>query len=133
MKENSMLEKEANAFLKDNDAFALMSIQNVNHVPHPYMVGPRHVAYASDKNGGMLTEEVAEKVPCATPGCNLPYSEHTSDKVVFLKLKRNVDQIQVKTILENLIKELDFKKNGIDGFSFVETDEKYRITDETTG
>lgn len=58
------------------------SVTNVNHNPHPFMVGTKNVVYASDHNGGMLTQSVMDKVGCEWqdrprgPYCGLPTSAH---------------------------------------------------------
>ena len=61
--------------------------------PHPYMIGPRHVATAADHYGGMLGEsaiEGAEKsgVTCywqengRGPKCQVPYDQHETTHVI---------------------------------------------------
>ena len=111
------------AFVDKDVAFD--SVTRVNHKPHPYMIGPEHVGYASANHNGMLGQETLEKVGCAHPGCNLSYKEHTSDNVMFLKLKKNVSQDYLKALIVPL-KE-DMEKMKVDGICFIETEEKFRI------
>jgi len=120
-------------FLKDNEVFKFMSVDNVNHKPHPFMIGPRHISHASDKHMGRLGEETLKAVPCAQPGCRLPYDQHTLDKVVFLQLKRDASSEEVRDILADIsgqflasISSLTTKR-AFDGFAFVETPEQFRI------
>ena len=98
----------------------------INFRPHPYMVGPKHVEEAADHHCGMLTAEVCEKVKCAHTGCNLGYSEHTCDHVLALKLTRDATATEVA---EALKPEADaMAADGVDGFIFVETPEKFRVS-----
>lgn len=50
-------------------------------VPHPYCIGPKHVAYASDYRGGILDDDAVEAAEragarCCTPRCQLKYRQH---------------------------------------------------------
>jgi hypothetical protein len=92
---------------------------------HPFTIGPRHVAEAADHYGGMLGDEVCERIPCAAKKCRRPRSAHTSDRVAFLKLKRNATQAEAKALLVSV--EAEMKLGKVDGFCFVETEAKYRI------
>jgi hypothetical protein len=74
---------------------------------------------------GRLTQEIMEKIGCAHKGYGLPYSEHTCDRVMALKLKRNGTNKEANEILLGIKDEVS--NMDIDGFIFIETDEKYRI------
>lgn len=59
-------------------------------VPHPYMIGARHVGWAADHHCGLLGEaaiEDAEKhgIHCATQGCRLSYKEHETALLIGTK------------------------------------------------
>jgi len=97
---------------------------------HPFTIGPKHVAYASDHRGGMLGQDVCEKIPCAAPKCHKPYSSHTHDTVAFLKLTANISEARAKEVLAATPLVDAMTRAGIDGFCFVETTEKYRISKE---
>lgn len=112
--------------LKDQDLFVVKSVMGVNHKPHQYTIGPKHVTYASDHCGGMLGEETCRKVQCAYPKCNTPYDEHTYDTVCFLQLLRNGTNDEANAIMKKLVE--DIGKSVVDGFALVETDEKFRIS-----
>ena len=109
----------------------MKDIMEVNHKPHPYTVGPRHVTYASE-HGGMLSPDVirqgekANKCKCAAKGCTIPYDEHTADTVMFLQLKRNGTNEEANAFLKGISDEV--AADGIDGFAMIETEEKFRIT-----
>lgn len=125
--------------LKDQDIFKVMSIEHINHKPHPYMIGTSHIAFASDNYMGRLGKEAItegeriNKCRCYFKGtngrtgdrCNLPYESHTSDEVCFLQLLRNCSNKEASGILFMLKTELG--EDFIDGFGFVETKEKFKI------
>ena len=112
--------------LEGQNVFDLKSVIQVNFDPHPFTIGSKHVVYASDHNGGMLTQDVVEKIPCAHPNCRLSYHQHKSDTVGFLQLQRNVTQGEAQTILKALVETIG--ESLVDGFTFVDTKEHYRIS-----
>jgi len=111
---------------KGQSIVELKSVQHVNHNPHPYTVGSRHIAYASEHHGGMLGKETLKKVKCAVPGCDLSYDEHTSDCVAFLSLLRNANNIEMDVIIKKLVD--DIPEGLFDGIVFVDTPDEFRIT-----
>ena len=113
-----------NNLLKAQDLYKCLNVDNVNHNPHPYTIGPKHIHYASDHHGGMLGKETLDKVSCAHPNCTTPYDQHISDNVAFLQLQRNGTNDEANVILRKLVKKLGEK--FVDGFAFVETSEKCR-------
>jgi hypothetical protein len=111
--------------LDEAGIFKASGIHEENHRPHTFTVGPKHVAYAADNNGGVLSEEICEKIGCAHKGCNLSYEEHESDKTLFLQLKKDAEQEDAN---KELLKIKDaLLENKIDGVAFVDTEEKYRF------
>ena len=124
------LEAKYKKIYEDSDVFTFRSIEGVNHKPHPFTIGSRHVAYAADHCCGMLGDEVLKKIPCAAPGCGRRYEEHTYDVVMFLSLKRNADREEAQAELKRAI-DAGLEADEVDGFCFVETDERYRITSPT--
>ena len=117
------LDKKYGKLVKD--PFVFEAILAVNHKPHPYVIGPKHVAHASDHYCGRLGEATLEAIPCAFPRCNLSYDEHTFDRVCFVKLTRNASEDEAREALKALVDE--FEKDKIDGVTFIETPEQYRI------
>jgi hypothetical protein len=107
--------------LRKADGIYLDDIMPVNWKPHPYTIGPRHVTYASEKCGGMLGEEVMEKVPCAAGECNLSLAEHTYDVVGFVKLTRDLTQDEARTFLKGIADAIPEIGKRLDGFCFIET------------
>ncbi len=66
-------------------------------VPHPYMIGAKHVAHASDHFGGMLGEAAIEDgekrgIRCAMRGCQLSYKQHEPALLVACKLSLESQQ-----------------------------------------
>lgn len=111
--------------LSELNILKVSGIHEVNHKPHPYTVGPKHVSYAAEHNGGVLSEEICQKIKCTHPKCNLDYTDHKSDKTMFLQLRRNALESEVQSelvkIKDNLI------EYGIDGVAFADTEEKYEF------
>lgn len=97
--------------------FIVKSITNVNYKPHPYTIGPEHI-----KNSKSMYLE-PDSAPCAVQGCRLKYAEHTSDKVLFLSILKDL----TKDEAQNVLKKLPLEENKIDGVAFIETPEKFRI------
>lgn len=128
---NQEIEETINKILIEQNLFKCLAVRDVNHKPHPYVIGPKHIVYASDHFSGMLSEmcikegEAAGKCKCAHPGCKLSYDEHSCDRVAFLQLQRDGNDEEAKVLLQKIVTELD--KNLIDGFTFVESTEQYCI------
>ena len=97
-------------------------VMAVNHKPHPFTIGPRHVAHASDKHCGRLGEETLQAIPCAASGCGMGYEHHTHDMVAFVKLKRSAKKSEISAFLRTVVD--DEKEwvalNKVDGFVFVQ-------------
>lgn len=115
------LEKKYSDLLADNDLFLAKNIIDINHKPHLFMIGAKHIEAA----GKFIDEHVCRKVGCAHPGCNIPYDKHTHDTVLCLQLKRNGTQEEANAALMPLGAILTEDK--IDGLLFIETPEKFRI------
>lgn len=122
------IEKACGEILSANNIFIVKSITNVNHKPHPFMVGSKHVVHAHDHHSGMLGEATLKAIPCAHRGCTSSYDQHTHDKVLFLQLTRDVKNNEASLELKKLLDIM--AANKIDGIAFVEADEKYRISDD---
>lgn len=108
--------------------FKVEGIQHVNHSPHPFMIGPKHVEFCADNYYGIMGDACIEdkRFPkCSAKGCNLTYEEHTSDRVLFLKLVRNIDEQEAKALLLSITDLL--KEDKVDGITFIETPEKFRV------
>lgn len=127
METNKEKEEAITKLLSDQDLLVVREVLDVNHDPHPYTIGPAHIKYSNDHHGGMLGTETIENVNCAYSRCNLPHSSHTSDNVCFLQLIRNGTQEEVNKTLKLVFDTLG--ESFIDGFSFIETKEKFRFLD----
>lgn len=126
IKEKINIEEQIKA--KIEGLFEFKSITNVNHNPHPFMIGSKHIMFCSENYGGILGDSCIQdkRFPtCSHPGCNLGYESHTSDKVLFLSLLKDLAEDTAQSCLLSLKGILEADK--IDGISFVETPEKYRF------
>ena len=119
--------------LFDNDIFLVAKCDSVNFNPHPYTIGTKHVVFASDHHSGLLGDTALDAFEkqggkCAHPNCYLKRAEHTHDNVVFLQLKRNANQEEVRTEMKKML--LPVEKMGYQGFGFFETPEKFRMDEK---
>jgi len=108
------------------DPLVFDDVRTVNHRPHPFMIGPKHVIAAS-QSGGMLSEAICRSVPCAHRGCRSDYDEHVSDLVMFVNLTRNAYSDEVKAVLKPIADKSEADGDGLNGFAFVETPQKFKI------
>lgn len=115
-----------NEVLAVNKVFITLNIMNINHKPHQFMIGPKHIIYASDNYKGILGNETLKVVPCAYPKCNMMYHEHTSNKAIFLQLQKNTTNQEASNEMVG-IKEI-LEANKIDGVVLVDTKEKFKVS-----
>lgn len=93
-------------------------------VPHPYCIGSKHVVYASDHNGGILSEAAiiaAEKrnIYCETCKGKLSYAQHEQALLVAVKSDKELKDVpglheyllQIKSMCE---------ADGYAGFAFIQ-------------
>jgi hypothetical protein len=98
-------------------------VVQINYKPHPYMIGSRHIEYASNHFGGMLGEETLRAVPCAMRNCHAMYEEHTSNTVLVIRLNEDVKNTdEFVELLKNVLSPLDMF--GLEGCLFLENGHK---------
>jgi hypothetical protein len=122
--EDKKLEEEIQKLV--DGYFTVKSIMNINHDPHPFMLGPKHIRFASNKYMGMLGDACINDKDfpvCAHSGCSLRYQDHKSDRVLALSLVKDLTNAEAN----NILKTIPLIKNKIDGIIFVDTPEKFRI------
>lgn len=124
------IDKKYEKFINDGGIFTLASTEAVNFKPHPFVIGTRHITYASDYNGGIIDDSVMSKVPCAA--CGEPLSSHTYDTVMFLRFSKNITGKEAKVELQRIVKEIEDKgdKEKIDGFAFIKNEFKVLPSEE---
>jgi hypothetical protein len=106
-KESKYDNNEIPDLIKTNKILLKVEVENVNHKPDMFCIGARHFS----GNSMYLDPNSA---PCYR--CGSPYSEHTSERVVFLTItKLNKAQLYVKKINTILLK----KNIKVDGYSFI--------------
>ena len=113
--------------VKYNTAENKISIENimaVNHEPHPFVIGPRHVVDASNRSG-VIDDETLENITCAHPGCNLLYADHSFETIILLKLLESIDEKAASDFINTITN--DLLVHSIDGFAMIETEEKFRV------
>jgi len=130
---NEEKEKRIKEALEVQDVFKLRSVMNVNHKPHQYMIGPKHIKWSHDGHyGGMIGADCIKegekqgKVHCEQRNCRVRFEEHTSDNVAFLQCVRNCTNTEANDALKSLVDELG--EAFVDGFAFVES--KFKITND---
>jgi hypothetical protein len=109
--------------LKNQDILEVIGVDNINHDPHQFVIGPKHVTHAADNHSGMLGQVTLEAIPCAR--CGWKYHRHTFNKVAFLRLKRDCNNDELSDVIKSLSAEVE--KLDIEGFVFVESKEKFKI------
>lgn len=118
------LEKEMQKLV--DGYFIVKSITNVNYDPHPFMLGPKHIKFSSEKYSGILGNSCVNDrnfPTCSHPGCDLTYQDHKSDRVLMLSLAKDITNDDGNRILKGL----PLIDNKIDGIVFVETPERFRF------
>lgn len=114
------------------DGFKVHDITTINHKPHPFVIGPKHVAFCADNYGGMLGDACTndERFPaCSAPGCYLTMREHTSNKVMAVMLTKNLSQEEAQQSLKRYV-DAGMEDDGIEGFVFIESPEEFRIEED---
>lgn len=105
--------------------FTLQKVEDVS-IPHPFMIGPRHVQIAADQFGGMLGDAAlayADRVGvgCYVRGCHLSYKEHETTRTLFVLLDkappRNLNEVSGLASYLSDIKD-KAESLGIKGFAF---------------
>jgi len=86
---------------------------------HAFCIGMAHMARAQ---GSVLDPRSA---PCDI--CGRDYDSHTADRVAVIRLLRSVPKSEALPHLESFVEEI--KTDGLDGIVFVETEEKFRMTE----
>ena len=120
---NEELKEKYSKIMKDMKLVCLHDITDINHKPHPYTIGTRHVGWASDHWNGMLGTDAIEDaerngIRCAARGCNLTLAQHTSDKVMAVTLNDDRDREGIQEELKIVI-DHEIEKDGIQGFIFI--------------
>ena len=117
---NKELSEKYRPLIENAGVFVVENVIDINYNPHPFTIGPRHVAHAADHHGGMLGEATMEAIPCAANGCHMALSDHTFDKVMALKFIRNATKEDAQASLEPILNEMII--DSIDGFVFIESE-----------
>ena len=131
MTEEELL-KQLNSLVTDG-SIEFSEITSINHKPHPYCITEKHLKYNNSMYlGSEQIRRMEKKHGCMcgmyTDGngrwsnkrtkkynrkCNIPYDEHTADKVVVMRLFVELDSLPFE-IPEELLNEME--KLKIDGF-----------------
>lgn len=113
---NEEKEKKIREQLKAQDVFELKSVHNVNHKPHPFTIGPKHITGDSM----YLGKDIMREKGCAHPGCDVSYDNHTSDCIAFLVEIRHSTQEEKSDALKAAF--VEGCEEHVDGFAFVESE-----------
>lgn len=85
--------------------FRVVGTDTFNHQPHPFCITPRHIAYAADHCGGMLTTDAIRNshAPCGMgrrgspilgeDPCNLSIDEHTHETAIVVVVPNDVKDL----------------------------------------
>jgi len=103
----------------EGSGFKLKDVDTIA-VPHPFMITPTHVAYAS-KHGGVLDEHniTYSGGRCGMKNCQLKFSEHKSQVTASIEVPQNRDLNAVEGLHAYLLSIKDKAVElGIEGFAF---------------
>ncbi len=111
------LDKYKLTFSKDRNYTIIDTIG----VPHPYCLTPKHIAYASAYNGGVLTtnairESEEHGARCDICKGKLPYDKHEQALVVSCKKEIKLANDELWEYLLSLKEQVE--KDGFAGFVF---------------
>jgi hypothetical protein len=108
----------------EGSVFALQKVETIS-VPHPYVIGPRHVAIASDRFSGRLGEDAIEASEragygCQHPRCQLSHKEHESMRTLFVLLDSKPGDLNNVPGLHAYLVSIKERAEslGIQGFAF---------------
>lgn len=110
------------------EGFNVLSIHHVNMTSgHLFTIGNKHIEAAHRKGrGGKLGEEVMREVDCYQCKGRFNYDQHyDGEKVLFVSLRRDLTNREAHSQLSG-VKGL-MEENKLEGWAFVETEEKWRI------
>lgn len=86
-------------------------------VPHPFVIGTKHVVHAYDNHGGMLGEATMKAIPC--DGCHQPYDKHETALLVQCLIDVKNDTKEAKELtayMKQCMEKQHFKDNEYKGF-----------------
>jgi hypothetical protein len=99
-------------------------------VPHPYTIGPKHVAHAADHHGGILGQHAIETgerngIRCQHRGCTLSYAEHKQALLVEcnapLQVEENGEKVTAPELRAYLMKCKPLcEEDKYEGFAFLD-------------
>ena len=100
-------------------------------VLHPYCIGAKHVAHASDKFCGRLGEEAirdGEKkgIKCETKGCALSYDQHELALLIEINSDKDIEELYKDGgLLQTYLLEIKDRceSDGYAGFTFIKKSE----------
>ena len=101
---------------------------NIIGVPHPYVIGARHVGHAADRFSGMLGEPAIRSaemagIHCQMKGCRLSYDQHEQAALVACKIEANVDGKAHPELHDYLLKVTPLaEQDHYAGFAFMMVD-----------
>jgi len=112
------------AEILDKEGFLKVDgIHESDHKPHPFTIGPKHLAKAKEISDGELTEEILIMYPCDAPGCKKPIGMHSTKRELILQLRKDTPESKAQ---EELLKlQQLFTKHTIQTISFADTVEGY--------
>jgi len=129
---------EKDDLIEELSVFSFITVKNiddVNHKPHQFVAGVKHIEHASVNCGGILGERTMNEIPSYSPngrGLTSPpvfMKDITFDTVCFIQLTCNVSHEEFSKIVPTLEK----YESIVDGIVLIDTPEKFRIEGEEDG
>lgn len=115
------LHKKYEKFFVEVKGINLDGFKYINHKPHTYTVGSKHVDFSARRFNGKVnmksirSGEIAG-IRCAEPGCDLTYDQHTYDILCFCEIPEKIERDDMIKRLGFITKEL--KKDKVSRIIF---------------
>jgi len=125
--------RQIGSILDEDKLLTAINIDQINHKPHKYVVGPKHKDLNNKYlNGGSIVDKIPQLeewgAHCYYKGCKLSHKEHTSETVLFVSLNRDMRSkeaakslVKIKSLLE---------EENINGISFLGESNGYKFIDK---
>lgn len=107
-----------------------------NWDPHQYIIGAKAAEWLDIHTNGTVTSDNVSNTErllsakCEADGCNLPFTAHKCETIVYLQCRANMSYNFALTRINAMGPYMS--ANGIDGYAFVSNKKGYKISEPKT-